>query len=152
MQWNKVRTWNLCKNPARFQASKTSIGQTGRTYPVKYIFHCDKISHPNILNLKHASPAELQLVFAVLEVNVVYGVSDVSTPVAGFVPLEVGTPALGEAHFRTERFLSSRCLQWEHLLVARHLLAPGAHCASSRNARRICGNTGASETILISLK
>jgi hypothetical protein len=55
--------------------------------------------------------AELQLVLTVLEVYVVDGVSDVSAPVAGFVPLEVGSPALGKAHFRTERFLSSRCLQ-----------------------------------------
>lgn len=48
---------------------------------------------------------------AVLEVYVVDGVSDVSAPVAGFVPLEVGSPALGKAYLRTERFLSSRCLQ-----------------------------------------
>ena len=72
---------------------------------------CDKTSRPIFLRFKPVVPAELQLVLAVLEVDVVDGVSDVSAPVARFVPLKVGSPALGKAHLRTERFLSSRCLQ-----------------------------------------
>jgi len=76
-------------------------------------------------------------VFAVLEVDVIDRVPNVSAPVACLVPLEVGTPALSEAHLGTERLLPVRCLQREKLLVACYLLAPGANCATRRDARRI---------------
>lgn len=76
--------------------------------------------------------------FAVLEVDVVDRVSHVSAPVTSLVPLEVGTPALSEAHLRTERFLSSRRLQREQVLAARYLLTPRAHGTARWDARRIC--------------
>jgi hypothetical protein len=87
------------------------------------------------------APAELQLVFAVLKVHVVHGMPDVSAPVTSLIPFEVGTPTLGEAHLGTERFLSSRRLQGEELLVAGHLLAPSTHSTARGDARRICRHT-----------
>jgi hypothetical protein len=77
-------------------------------------------------------------VLAVLKVDVVDCVSHVSAPVTRLVALEVGTPALSEAHLRTERLLTSRSLQREQLFAARHLLAPGAHSTARWDARRVC--------------
>jgi hypothetical protein len=75
---------------------------------------------------------------SVLEVHVVDGMSDVPAPITSLVTFEVGATALREAHLGTERLLASRRLQGEELLVAGHLLAPGAHRAARGDARHIC--------------
>jgi hypothetical protein len=90
--------------------------------------------------LQRHAPAELQLVLPVLKVHVVDGMPDVSAPITSLVPFEVGTPALCEAHLGTERLLASRRLQGEQLLVAGHLLAPGALCTARWDTRHVCGH------------
>lgn len=75
---------------------------------------------------------------AILKVDVVDCVSHVSAPITRLVALEVGTPALSEAHLRTEGFLSSRSLQREELLATCHLLAPGAYSTTRWDIRRVC--------------
>jgi hypothetical protein len=91
--------------------------------------------------LQRAAPAELQLMLSVLEVNVVDGMSDVPAPITSLVTFEVSATALREAHLGTERLLASWRLQGEQLLVAGHLLAPGAHRAARGDTRHICGHT-----------
>lgn len=72
--------------------------------------------------------AELKLVVAVLEVDVVDGVSDVSAPVADAVLLEGRSPALVETRLAAERFgLARRRFQGEQLQA--QFQAPAANDA-----------------------
>lgn len=71
--------------------------------------------------------AKLQLLLAVLEIDVVDRVSDVLAPVAHLVLLEGGAPALREAQLGAERFASARRPEREQFHA--HFLTPGAQDA-----------------------